>query len=38
MNNEAKTFYKDLSGNLISINDGNTFIQIQPNYEDISMY
>ena len=35
---EAKTIYKDLSGNLISINDGNTFIQIQPNYEDISMY
>ncbi len=30
-----KTIYKDLSGNLISINDGNTFIQIMPIYEEL---
>jgi len=27
---ETKTIYKDLDGNEIKINDGNTFIQIQP--------
>lgn len=32
---EGKTIYKDLSGNIISINDGNTFIQIQPIYEEL---
>lgn len=32
---QGKTIYKDLSGNLISINDGNTFIQIMPIYEEL---
>lgn len=34
---EGKTIYKDLAGNLIFINDGNTFIQIQPIYEELTI-
>ncbi len=32
---KSKTVYKDKSGNIIKINDGNTFIQIQPVSKDL---
>lgn len=33
----AKTVYKDLQGNEIKVNDGNTFIQIQPKGQNITI-
>ena len=34
-NRESKTIFKDMEGNEIKVNDGNTFIQIQPINKDI---
>lgn len=33
----AKTVYKDLAGNILKVNDGNTFIQIQPKGQTLTI-
>lgn len=33
----AKTVYKDLDGNVLKVNDGNTFIQIQPKGQTLTI-
>ena len=34
---DSKTVYKDIKGNIISVNDGNTWINLCPSLEDISI-
>ena len=36
-NRQSQTVYKDLSGNEIEVNDGNTFIQVCPINADVKI-